>query len=270
VLLCIDLSQAESRVVGVLAGTPELVRFAFLPPWEFDVHTYNASIIFGCAESAVDEDMRYLAKRAVHASNYGMHGPRLSQLILNDTNGTMQVSPKQAQELIDTYLEAFPGITDWHRRTRIKVLQTKGLQNSWGRSITWEYERLGDELWKETYAWCPQSDVGMLTNQYGLKPLWDERRKQHWQSRAILQVHDEIVVDTVLSEAWQVASFLTQSMSRVHNYYGTEMPMPTSVRIGLTWAKKGAGIHEWKRVPTRDEFEAKLTEITAEEITSYE
>lgn len=63
----LDASQAESRVVSVLTRDAEMVELAQTPPWAFDVHKFNAGIIFKVTPDVVTKEQRQLGKRAVHA-----------------------------------------------------------------------------------------------------------------------------------------------------------------------------------------------------------
>ena len=80
-----DLSQAESRVVFMLTGDPELVRLARLPSWEYDGHSENAKDILGAKPTDPDwKQKRHVGKIVSHGAQRAMQGLRLSDSILKE------------------------------------------------------------------------------------------------------------------------------------------------------------------------------------------
>jgi len=252
-----DLSQAEDRVVKVYTGDPRLIEEARSHPADFDTHTANAVRIFDIETAAVTYDQRYLGKKTVHASNYGMHGKRLSDELLKE--GYVR-TPDECQRMIDRRLEAAPAILDWQQRTRMEVMRTRSVTNSWGWALDFTYERLGDDVYRRAYAYRPQSDIGILTNLYGMVPLYewieDQRRRERtdaWRrTRLALQVHDALVVCAPVETAYDVACFMRQTLEREREYGGVKLTIPVEVKVGRSW-KMETG---WKRFPTREMFEA--------------
>jgi uracil-DNA glycosylase family 4 len=258
VLVEVDLSQAESRVVYVLTGDPELIRLARTPPWVFDVHRRNAGIIFRVAESQVTADQRYLGKRAVHASHYGMRGGKLSEVLLLD--GVVE-TPEACDRMIEAYLAAHPAIVEWQRRVRRRLLEEHCLTTTWGRLLDFgelaAAKRLDDEAFRQGYAFQPQSEVADLLNQYGLIPF--SRVAEGFGAALRLQVHDALVVSCPPALAWAVAEWLRGSLERPRRYGGVELTIPVDVKIGRTWGTMRA----FGRPPTRREFEQAATEALA-------
>lgn len=251
-------SQAEDRVVKAYTGDAALIAQARTLPHEFDVHTHNAAAIFQISERDVSKEQRYLGKKAVHASNYDMKGKRLSEELLKE--GYVRTAD-ECQRMIDRRFEASPGIRDWQQRTRMEVMRTRELYNSWGWAISFKYERLGDDVYRRAYAYRPQSDIGILTNLWGLVPLYNwilEQRQRHrtevWRrTRLVLQVHDALVACCPPETAWPVASAMRFFLERPHAYGGVELTIPVDVSTGLSWAK--SGMTSWKRFPTQAQVE---------------
>lgn len=253
-----DLSQAEDRVVKAYTGDASLIAQARTLPHEFDVHTHNAAAIFQVNEKEVSKEQRYLGKKAVHASNYSMGGKRLSEELLKE--GYVR-TPAECQRMIDRRFEASPGILLWQQQTRMEVMRTRSLTNSWGWSMSFKYERLGDDVYRRAYAYRPQSDIGILTNLWGLVPLYNwilEQRQRHrtdaWRrTRLVLQVHDALVACCPPETAWPVASAMRFFLERPHAYGGVALTIPVDVSVNKSWAKDKA--LEWKRFPTQAQVE---------------
>lgn len=251
-----DLSQAESRVVYALTNDPDLVDIARRPAATYDVHKDNATIIFGCASEAVTAEQRYLAKRGVHASHYGLHGTRLSEELLKD--GVIE-TPERCQEMIEAYLGKRSAIREWQQETRMTVLRDRALVNSWGRVWSVEYERPDDDLWRRAYAFVPQSEIADLMNQWGLVPIDRWLRERRMASRVALHVHDALVFSCPPSEVYAVMSAFRGFLERGRTYNGNEVTIPVDFSIGRVWKKE----KEWKEWPTEGEVSGEVGRLVS-------
>lgn len=249
IMLECDLSQAEDRVVKTLAfnvtGNRSLLERARSMPWENDEHKRAAVAVFHVPLTAVTKDQRYLAKRVRHASNYGMHGARLSDELLKDG---YTYTPEECQAMIDGLLQADHDILDWQKDTRREIISERCLTNSWGRVMDFTYERLDDELFRRGYAFRPQSEVGMLLNQYGLRPIYKYIKENNLYARINMQVHDALKISLPPHEALEVAVALKQSLERPRLYGPTKLVIPCEFKLGTN----AAGSVEFKRFNARD------------------
>ena len=237
IMLECDLSQAEDRVVKCLAfnitGNSKLLLRARSMPWENDEHKRAAAVIFRIGISDVNKTQRYLAKRVRHASNYGMHGKRLSDELLKDG---YTFTPEECQAMIDDLLAADPDVLEWQKATRREIIQYRCLTNSWGRVIDFTYERLDDDLFRRGYAFRPQSEVGMLLNQWGLRPVHQYIKDNGLQARINMQVHDSLKISCPPDEALELALMLKQSLERPRLYGPTQLVIPCEFKLGLNAA----------------------------------
>lgn len=253
VFLEFDLSQAEWRVVGMLTGDTELMQLANTPPWSFDVHTYNAAIIFEKAVEEVTRVERGMGKRFVHAVDYGMEADTASEQLLKDG---FVVPPKRCQEYISRYLERYPAIPLWQRDIRAELLRNRRLENSWGRIFDVSFERLNEDTYRRGYSFKPQSEVVDWLNQYGLVPLYEWRKD--WRDFEInAHVHDALLVSVDRDEAWEVAQFVVKSLQTTREIGAGSLSMFVEIKMGRSWK----GDVEWKQLPSRGEFEQKLKEL---------
>lgn len=267
VFLEVDLSQAESRIVYVLTGDRELIELARLPPWEFDVHTLNASRIFHIPEPTVTKDQRYLGKRAVHAGHYGMMGETLAEVLLKD--GYI-FGADDAQAMIDEYNAWRHPIPEvFQSGIRREIMEFRRLTNSWGRSIHYQYERMGPELFRSGYAQIPQSEVPDLLNQCGLIPVTKAFRPRGVRLRN--QVHDSLLYSTPPSEAWALwqalrAGLEVQRKYRIGSRFkARSLTIPVTAKLSLCWAtdaaEKAGDVIEFKKPPKRTEFADALDQL---------
>lgn len=268
ILIEVDLSQAEARVVGALTGDEEMIRIARRLPTEGDTHTENAQIIYSAlwkrevAPEEVTKEMRYLGKRAVHASGYGMTGNKLSDILLKE--GFAYTGP-ECQKLIDAYMEQRPAIRTWQRDTRYAIRNKRYLQTSWGRYVTFEYDEMNDEIYRFGYCYVPQSEIGDLTNNWMVKTVYNAIKKNKLKSQLLMQVHDAIIIDAVPEEAYDLMSYVKRCVERPRIYGQTfgrsvELVVPCEYGIGRTWKKT----IEWKELPEKEELDKKIKELLSE------
>lgn len=264
-LVNVDLSQAEGRVVKALSGADSALESARRLPTEGDEHTENAAAIFSVLENRpislhdVTYDQRQIGKRVVHAVNYHMGRHRLIEVLLKEG---YVITLAEAGTMLKAQLDRCPYIPVYHARVRRRMLQHQQLYTSWGRYIYFDHIRLDDEAFKFGYSVVPQSEVGDLTNQYGLKPLDRFIQENKMDSEIVLQVHDSLVIDAPTDEIYAIMSFLNDSLSKTRTYGGcfddpVELSIPCEFGIGKT-AKMS---HEWKSLPTPSEVFDAIVEI---------
>lgn len=263
----VDLSQAESRIVYVLTGDKELCHIARLAPWEFDVHKLNASRIFTIPEDAITKDQRYLGKRTVHAGHYGMQGETLAEVLLKD--GYI-FTKEDCQQLIDGYLDWRAPVREvFQTGIKREIMDTRLLSNSWGRSIHYQYERMGPDLFRSGFAQIPQSEVPDLLNQWGLIPA--RRRFRPLGVRLRNQVHDSLLYSTPPAVAWELWQFLQASLERPRQYRispqykARTLTIPVTAKLSLCWAtdaaEKAGDVIDFKKPPTKREFDDAVQQL---------
>ena len=102
VLLCLDYSQIELRILAHLSGDAGL-REAFATG--HDIHTETAARVFGLPADAVDPLSRSRAKMVNYGLAYGMNAWGLAQ--------RLDIAPDEAQEIMDAYFASFPSIKEY-------------------------------------------------------------------------------------------------------------------------------------------------------------
>lgn len=198
-------------------------------------------------------------------SNYGMKGERLSEILLLD--GYIR-TPDECTRMIESFMAARPSIRNWQADVRKALMRSGTLRTSWGREFSIAGQRLSDDLYKEAYAFVPQSEVGDLLNQYGLIPVWRELRRRKLKSRINLQVHDALVISCPPNEVAEVAQIVKDALERPRVYTGpwkgkpVELLIPAEFKVGLNWAFK-PGV-EWKKLPDAKDIQATVNELWKE------
>lgn len=257
----VDLSQIESRIVYMLTGDPELVRLAQAAPWEFDQHTYNASIIYNVPEQSIKDalkleksdprakrakEQRYTAKKTVHGAQRDMQGKRLADTMLLDG---VHVTVPQCDGYLETYHARFPAIRDvYFKNIRRMLMRDRLIVSTWGRRFDARYDRLEPELFRQGYSFLPQAENADHLNQHGLLPLY-------WYLKALerrppgLQVHDSLAGSCEPANAYDVLVYTKQHLEVPILLAGNVLRPYVEFKLGTTWEAE----YEWKRLPSREE-----------------
>ncbi len=253
----IDLSQAESRDVYMRTGDIDLIREAQSVPWEHDMHTSNAEKIFRqtghlLPGQTVTKSQRYLGKKAVHGAQRNMRGPRLADEIMKETGSEVIITPEEGDAMIRAYFDSKPAIVGvYFNDTGKEVRRARMLTNLWGREIRWPYQRFDDELYREAFSFYPQSDIADLLNQWGLVPLYNVLKTHNMATKLHTQRHDALIMSTDLTEGWWLMCRLAEWLQQPIQYpCGEWLSVPVTVKIGKS---DGEG-HEWKQLPSEQEF----------------
>ena len=228
ILLNADLSQAEARVVAYLAGDERLIRVFENGG---DIHRKNAANIFKKKEEEVTEDERQLAKRVVHASNYGMGPATFSR------NTGIPVS--EAKRLLNQYFATYPRIKVWHMQISNQLKNSRRLRAPSGRERVF-FNRWDESLTKEGLAYIPQETVGTLVND-ALIELWED--KSH-PLELLLQVHDSILCQCPEDRVEESIARLKKSLTRPIQVNGRTLVIPIDIKKGYNWAQMEKSIDQ--------------------------
>lgn len=220
-----DLSQAEARIVAVLAEDYDLLR-AFD---EIDIHRRTAGLFFGYVQSLnlkneivpivdfmeKDGPERFTGKMFRHAGNYDMGKMRaMNEFNVNAQKYeiNMSISAWQAGEFIKKFHEASPRIRGvFHTGIRDFLDNGRVLINPYGRPRVFngKYE---DDLYKEGYAYIPQSTVADTT-QTALIAIDDE-----WMGEDVAYLisenHDALVAEVPINDWELYANSMKKHMTR--------------------------------------------------------
>jgi uracil-DNA glycosylase family 4 len=237
-----DFKQAEAWLVAYLARCESLIELLNDPTR--DVHYENASRIFGKPVADITEEERYLAKRVVHASNYGMGPDKLVILVAQDSESTgVRITYQRAKELMDKYFMVYPEIKSVFWRTiedEVRYTRTLNTPFHQKRAFFGRMDSSGTLL-REAYSYIPQATVGHLglkasTNAYNRVQLG----RPELGAEFLLNVHDSILVQCNEVSYQATADAVLDAMRIPITVYGREFTIPTDCKIGRNWGKKSA------------------------------
>lgn len=159
VILDPDLSQAEARVVSLLSDDEETLHLFNTT----DIHKLTASWLFGKTMEDITYEERFIGKTVRHAGNYGMGKRRLMMSVNSDARRfgiNVKLSEKDAGRILDIFHKKSSKIRSIFHTSIEGLLKNNRMTiiNPFGRRRMF-FERWGDKLFKEAYAFIPQSTV---------------------------------------------------------------------------------------------------------------
>ena len=170
----VDLDRADLMVV-IWEADDEGLRQAVAEG--VDLHTYNASALFGIPEAHIQYHQRQAAKMFAHGTNYG--GSARTMAI------NCGLTVHQSEIMQRRWFAAHPGIKEWHRRTEAQLAATREVRNIFGFRRRY-FDRI-EAILPEALAWQPQSVVAIVINKG-----WKRLAETVPECQVLLQVHDSL------------------------------------------------------------------------------
>ncbi|MDG5748315.1 DNA polymerase I [Qipengyuania sp. XHP0207] len=221
VLLAADYSQIELRLAAHMADVPSL-KEAF--EQGEDIHSRTAKEMFG----EVNRDTRGRAKTINFAILYGISRWGLA--------GRLGVEADEAQDMIDTYFQRFPGIQRYILETTERVRERGYSETLFGRK-TWfprinsknPNERQGSER-AAINAPIQGTSADIIKRAMArMMPALEEAGLGH--VRMLLQVHDELVFELPESDVEAASPIIERVMAEAARP-AVELSVPLGVEIG--------------------------------------
>ncbi len=225
VLIDADYSQIELRVLAHVAGDEALIN-AFKQGE--DIHTVTASQVFGVPLEQVTGEMRKRAKAVNFGIIYGIGDYSLSQ--------DLKIPRKVAAEYISNYLNRYPAVRDYLENTKAFARENGYVETMFGRrryipelaSTNKNMQAFGDRVAMNTPIQGTAADLIKLAMIRADKML----RDAGLQSRLILQIHDELIIEAPVNEAEKAEAILKEAMLGAAEL---NVPLSVDVGIGKSW-----------------------------------
>ncbi len=224
-LVAADYSQIELRLLAHLTGSENLL--AAFRAGE-DIHTRTASEVFEVGPDDVTPDMRRRAKTVNFAVIYGM-GPRaLAQQI--------EVSEAEAQAFIETYFRKLPEVRRFQEQTLRRARESGGVETIFGRRREMPdlaSSNPGIRSYAERAAVNhPIQGSAADIIKIAMVSLARELRQARLQSRLLLQVHDELVLEAPPDEVDRTCELTRRAMAAAAQL---AVPLTVDVAVGDNW-----------------------------------
>lgn len=179
----------------------------------------------------------YIAKMICHASNYGMKGGAFQMNVLEKSRGQIVLSRQQADDYLMRYHSLFPEITSWHRWVEKFINDNGRLYNLFGhpREVT---GTIGEYDFKEWYAFCPQSTVGIITHN-AITQLQNFIEEHNLDWDILNNCHDSMMFQVPLGTDFAMLKRAQQFMEpELTSPAGEKFNMRSEIQIGLNWGPK--------------------------------
>jgi hypothetical protein len=184
-----------------------------------------------------NERYYYFGKKIAHASNYGMGGERLAMIVMQETQGEVVLSQREADRWIDETHASFPEIQFvFQHRVAMSAKMRGCLRNLFGFpfNITFNTEKLSRIQLNELYSWIPQSTVANLNaHAYILMQDYIEEHGKDWH--ILMDTHDSLTLEAPEGEALDCGKVLKdcyESYEFTSPVDGVKFHMATECQIG--------------------------------------
>ncbi len=213
-----DYSQIELRVLAHLSGDPGLIE-AFEGE-AADIHTETAARVFGVEPANVTSEMRRRAKAINFGLLYGMEAYGLAE--------RLEISREEAAEHIETYFAQFPQVKAYLATVVAEARNRGYTETMFGRrrylpelsSDNYRIRQMGERMALNAPVQGSAADIikkAMIDLDAALDSM---------QTRMLLQIHDELVVEAPPEEWDAAADVLRRTMEDV-----AELRVPLTVEL---------------------------------------
>ena len=227
VLISADYSQIELRIVAAISGDPNMCD-AFKQGK--DIHTATAAKVYGIEESAVTKEMRYKAKSVNFGIIYGQGAFGLAE--------NLGIPRAEAKEIIDNYKKEFPNIQLYmdqqiNHAKEVGYVETLMGRKRWLRDINSSNFTVRGFAERNAINSPIQGSAADMIKLAMIK-IHAEMKKSSWESKMILQVHDELVFDATEKEVPALKELILDCMKSAM-VLPNGVPVEAEVGVGKNW-----------------------------------
>lgn len=216
-----DYSQIELRILAHMSGDEKLIEAYNTGQ---DIHSITASQVFNVPLEEVTPELRRNAKAVNFGIVYGISAFGLSQ--------DLKISKKEAQEYIDRYFATYPKIKEFIDKTVADAKETGKTSTIYGRirpipeltSSNFMQRQFGERVAMNAPIQGTAADIIKIA----MIRVHDRLIREGFASRLILQVHDELLIETKESEKDAVIALLEEEMHK-------SADLKVSLEVGTAW-----------------------------------
>ena len=220
-----DYSQVELRILAHMSDDKTMID-AFNS--DADIHTISASQVFKVPIEEVSKQLRSKAKAVNFGIVYGISEFGLAEQI--------DIKRNEAKQYIEQYLETYHGIRDYMTNI-VEEAKRKGYVSTlFGRrryiqelnSKNYMVRKFGDRAAMNTPIQGTAADIMKIA----MIKVYNELKNKNLKSKIVLQIHDELLIETVIEEKEEVKKILKECMES-----SAKMSVPLTVEVeeGKSW-----------------------------------
>ena len=220
-----DYSQIELRVLSHMSEDENLIQ-AFRQGQ--DIHRSTASLVFHTPFDEVTELQRRNAKAVNFGIVYGISAFGLSR--------DLGISKKEAGKYIDDYFLAYPRMKSFLDGLVAEGKEAGAVKTMYGRirpipelsSSNFMQRQFGERIAMNSPIQGTAADIIKIA----MVHVHDRLQKEGLQSRLLLQVHDELLIEAKQEEVEQVEQILQEEMEHAATL---AVPLTIDMHTGYTW-----------------------------------
>jgi len=227
-LLTADYSQVELRMLAHFCGDPALQQ-AFAD--DHDVHALVAAQIFGVPEAEVTSEMRRVAKTVNFGVIYGMSAYGLAQ--------RLGIPREEATRFIDAYFARYPRVLEYQSRLLADASRNGYVSTILGRRRPFDRASIRPG---STYQQRNQPEREAINTEIqgsaadliklAMLNLHRRMKREQWQAKMLLQIHDELVFESPPEELRPLATMVRDEMTTALTL---DVPLKVDVAAGPNW-----------------------------------
>ncbi len=225
-ILSADYSQIELRLLAHISRDDNLIE-AFCS--DEDIHTMTASKVYSVTPEEVTKDMRSKAKAVNFGIVYGQSKYGLAS--------SLGISPFEAQDFIDKYFNLYPDVKKYMEET-VKFAYAHGyVETLYGRKRYLNSGLLStnskiQEAAQRAAINAPIQGSAADIMKLAMVKLGEYFTKNNIKSKIIIQVHDELVIETINTELEEVKSLVIKAMELDQPFL---VPLKIDTYAGSSW-----------------------------------
>lgn len=220
-----DYSQIELRVLAHMSGDEKLIA-AFKA--DEDIHSITASQVFGVPIQEVDALMRRNAKAVNFGIVYGISAFGLAE--------DLNITRKEAADYIESYFNTYPDVKAFLDNAVLTAKDTGMTKTLFGRirqipelsSSNFMQRSFGERVAMNSPIQGTAADIIKIA----MIRVSDRLKREKCKSSLILQIHDELLIETEKDEIDLVKTILVEEMM---NAAKLDVPLSVDVSCGTTW-----------------------------------
>lgn len=224
-ILAADYSQIELRILAHVSQDPILIK-AFLH--DEDIHTRTAAEVFGVDPDLVSKEMRSRAKAVNFGIVYGISDYGLSR--------DLKITRAEAKAYIDRYFARYAGVKNYIDRVIEQARQDGFVTTLLNRrrylpdinSKNYNLRSFAERTAMNTPIQGSAADQIKLA----MVNIARRLRQEGYDSKMILQVHDELIFETTAAELADLARLVRQEMEQAIELL---VPLKVDVKVGTNW-----------------------------------
>jgi DNA polymerase-1 len=227
-LLAVDYSQVELRILAHISGDERMLE-AFAEG--LDIHAATASLIYGVPIEEVTSQQRSVAKMMNFATSYGVSPYGLST--------RAGISMEEARHFMDTYFATYPGVKRYLEETIALAKEQGYVETLLGRRRYFPVLKSTARVSQQARAAAERAAINFPIQgsaadilKIALREVHRKLRKQNFAARMILQVHDELVLETPITEMPEVTRLVVETMEAA---YPLKAPLKAEPEFGPNW-----------------------------------